>query len=136
MEKEFINPPNLPKWEQSFSQIVVFRIGPAKIIHLSGQVSVNERNQIIGEGNLAMQAEQAFRNLTLALAAVGATAADVVKLNIYVVKYQPSDAAIINQAQRKLFESGNLPASTWVGVESLALSGLLIEVEAEAIVGG
>jgi enamine deaminase RidA (YjgF/YER057c/UK114 family) len=87
MEKTVINPPDLPNWEQSFSQVVMVNSGEAKTIYLSGQVAVNPENHIVGIGNLEFQAKQTFQNLEKALAAAGATTADVVKVNIYVKNY-------------------------------------------------
>ena len=134
MEKQFINPPELPKWEQSFSQVVVVHCGSTKTIYLSGQVSVDRENNLIGEGDLKVQAEHAFENLQTALAAAGATPADVVKMNIYVKNYNPAHAAIVREAMRRVFRHKDLPASTWLGVKTLALEGFLIEVDAVAVV--
>ena len=134
MEKEFLNPPELPDWRAAFSQVVVVRAGGVRIIYVAGQVSVDEERKLIGAGALAVQAEQAFRNLTRALAAAGATTADVVKLNIYVKHYQPADAAIVGGALRRAFPHRDLPVSTWLGVAALAEEGFLIEVDAVAVV--
>jgi enamine deaminase RidA (YjgF/YER057c/UK114 family) len=134
MPKERLNPPELPNWGESFSQVVITRTGSTRTIHVSGQVSADARNQVIGRGDLARQADQAFENLAHALRAAGATPADVVRLEIYVVGYQPDQASVIQRASRKVFAAGELPASTWLGVASLALEGLLIEIEATAIV--
>ena len=134
MDKQFINPPELPKWEQSFSQIVTVRSGSVKTVYLSGQVAVDRDNKLLGEGDLKVQAEQAFGNLERALAAAGATPADVVKLHIYMRHYQETDATTVRAAMRRVFPHPPLPASTWLGVETLALDGLLIEVDAIAVV--
>ena len=134
MKKKFINPPELPNWEQSFSQVVIAESACRKTIYLSGQVAVDQNNQLVGAGDLGAQADQAFLNLETALHAAGARVTDVVKVTIYVKHYQPSDAAVIREAFRKIFPQQNLPASTWLGVETLALDGLLIEVEAIAMV--
>ena len=134
MEKEFLNPAGLPKWEQSFSQVVVVKCGDIRTIYLSGQVSVDQENNLIGQGDLKTQAGQAFRNLEVALAAAGATTSDVVRLNIYLVNYKPADSALVSEAFRGVFPHKNLPASTWLGVEALALEGLLVEVDAVAVI--
>ena len=52
MSKEFINPPNLPNWEQAFSQIVVVPNGAVKTVHISGQVSVDKEKNLIGGRDL------------------------------------------------------------------------------------
>lgn len=132
MDKEFINPPELPNWEQAFSQLVVVPNGAGKTVYISGQVSVDKDKNLIGGGDLGAQARQALRNLESALQAVGATAADVVKLNIYVKNYKPTDATLIGEALRHYFTPGKLPASTWLGVQTLAEEGFLVEVDAIA----
>jgi len=135
MEKEFINPQALPNWEQSFTQVItVSPLGPAKTVYISGQVAVDQEQNLIGEGDLAAQAMQAFQNLETALAAGGATTADVVKMNIYVRDYKPENAAAVSEALRRYFPHKQLPASTWLGVQALAREGFLIEVDAVAIV--
>src|SRR5262245_11095098 len=134
MEKKFINPPGLPKWEQPFSQVVIVESGGTRTVYLSGQVAVDQDNNLIGEGDLKVQADQAFQNLEKALAAAGATTADVVKVNIYLTNYRATEAGVVREAFRRVFPQKNLPASTWLGVETLALDGLLIEVDAVAVV--
>ncbi|WP_162390533.1 RidA family protein [Spirosoma endbachense] len=134
MEKHFMNPQGLPKWEHAFSQIVTVSSGSTQTIYLSGQVAMDQHNTLIGEHDLKQQARQAFENLQLALSSVGATTQDVVKINIYVKDYKPADASIISEAFRIAFPHENLPVSTWLGVQALALEGLLIEIDAIAVV--
>jgi enamine deaminase RidA (YjgF/YER057c/UK114 family) len=132
--KEYLNPPELPNWSDSFSQVVVVGTGATKTIYVSGQVSVAANQNIIGLGDLGLQADVALQNLSKALASAGATPADVVRLGIYVKDYKPEQAAVISLALRKLFVTGQMPSSTWLGVSSLALDGLLIEIEATAVI--
>ena len=135
MPKKFINPESLPNWEQSFSQVItVSPVGPAKTVYISGQVAVDKNQNLIGDGDLAAQAMQAFQNLAAALAAGGATTADVVKINIYVKDYKPEHAALVSEALRRYFPQQQLPTSTWLGVQALAKEEFLIEVDAVAIV--
>jgi enamine deaminase RidA (YjgF/YER057c/UK114 family) len=135
MEKEFINPQALPNWEQSFTQVITISpTVPAKMVYISGQVAVDQDQNLIGDGDLAAQAMQAFRNLETALAAGGATTRDVVKMNIYVKDYKPENAGPVSEALRRYFPHKQLPTSTWLGVQSLAREGFLIEVDAVAIV--
>lgn len=134
MNKEFLNPSDLPDWRHVFSQVVVVKTGSARTIYIAGQVSVDEQRNLIGAGNLKLQAEQAFSNLTRALAAAGASTSDVVKINIYVKHYKPSDASIIREPFMRAFPQRNLPVSTWLGVESLAQEGFLIEVDVVAVI--
>ena len=135
MTKEFINPQALPNWEQSFTQVItVSPVATAKTIYISGQVAVDKDQNLIGEGDLAAQAMQAFQNLETALAAAGATTADVVRMNIYVKDYKPENAAPVSEALRRYFPHKHLPTSTWLGVQALAKDGFLIEIDAVAVV--
>jgi enamine deaminase RidA (YjgF/YER057c/UK114 family) len=60
---------------------------------------------------------------------------DVVSLRIYMVNYKPEDAGAISAVLKEFFPSGCGPASTWIGVSSLAVADFLIEIEAIAVVG-
>jgi enamine deaminase RidA (YjgF/YER057c/UK114 family) len=57
-----------------------------------------------------------------------------IRLGIYIKGYQRDQAEVIRQAMRTVFTDSKLPASTWLGVESLALDDLLIKIEATAVV--
>jgi enamine deaminase RidA (YjgF/YER057c/UK114 family) len=70
----------------------------------------------------------------LALAAAGATYADIVKITTYVVDYKPEHRIIIGQARAPFFANGTPPASTLVGVAALAVPEWLVEIEAVAVV--
>lgn len=133
MPKEYINPGSLfPSLEYGFSQIV--SASGKRTIYISGQVAWNSQKQLIGGTDLAQQAMQAFRNLQTAVEAAGGTLADVVALRIYMVNYKPEDAATVGSALREFFAEQRRPASTWIGVSSLANPGFLIEVEAVAVI--
>ena len=134
MKKDYLNPSDLPNWSETFSQVVVVRAGSTRTIYVSGQVSVDPDLKVVGPGDLGRQAEVALENLSKALAAGGATFADVVRLGIYIKDYQREQAEIIGAALRQRFVTGKMPASTWLGVTSLALDDLLIEIEATAVI--
>ena len=115
-----------------FSQVVV--ASGARTIYTAGQVSTDERGALVGASDLAAQTVQAMRNVGLALAAGGATYADIVKITTYVVNYKPEHRAVIGKARAPFFASGTPPASTLVGVTALALPEWLVEIEAVAVV--
>src|SRR2546421_12668297 len=95
MNKEFINPDSLPNWEQTFSQIVIVSNDTSKTVYLSWQVSVDENQNLIGEGDLRVQALRALQNLDDALAAAVAKTMDVVKLNVYINDYNPDVVLLV-----------------------------------------
>jgi enamine deaminase RidA (YjgF/YER057c/UK114 family) len=105
----------------------------SRIVFISGQVAVGKDGKVVGEGDLAAQAEQVFTNLKTCLDSVGGTFADVSKLTTFVVNYKPEHRAIIGAARQKHLPGTNPPASTLVGVQALALPELMIEIEAVAV---
>jgi len=131
MEKEFLNPAGMPSLA-GFSQVVTATEG--KIVFISGQIAFNEKNELVGKGDLRAQAVQTFENLKTALAAVGATFEDVLKTNIYIVNYQTDMLGMIRDVRSQYLRQDKAPASTLIGVRALALDGLLIEIEAIAMV--
>jgi enamine deaminase RidA (YjgF/YER057c/UK114 family) len=104
-----------------------------KIVYISGQTAWDAHRKIVGGPDLAQQARQALRNLQTAIEAAGGTLADVVALRIYIVNYTPAQADAIGGALREFFPKEKRPASTWIGVSSLAVSDFLIEIEATAV---
>lgn len=133
MKKEFLNPSELPDWSETFTQVVMVE-GATRTIYIAGQVGVDQARQLVGDGSLHTQTEQAFSNLITALAAAGATVTDVVKLNLYVKNYRPADAVVIGEVFRSHFTHQQLPVSTWLGVQSLAREEFLIEIDAIGVI--
>lgn len=105
----------------------------SRTVYISGQVSAGPDGKLVGSGDLGAQTTQVMQNLQTALAAVGATFADVVKITTFVVGYEPEHRAIIGAARTPFFPAGEPPASTLVGVSALAAPGWLIEIEAVAV---
>ena len=110
------------------------RVG--RTVYVTTQVAVNDSGEIVGAGDLAAQAAQAFHNLTTVLDAAHAIPSDVVRLTIHVVHYTPEDLPIIRAAGRAFFTVPRPPTVTILGVESLERPGLLVGVEAIAVQGG
>lgn len=116
----------------AYSHVVV--ASGARTLYISGQVALDENGALVGAGDLGAQTTQVMHNLAKALAAAGATFADVVKITTYVVGYRPAQRAVISAARTPFFPAGQPPASTLVGVEALAAPGWLIEIEATAVI--
>lgn len=131
MEKQFLNPPTIAT-PRGYTHVVTATSG--KMVFISGQVAFNQKGELVGKGDLRAQTQQVYENLKNGLAAAGATTADVVKLNTYVVDFTPADLAAIREVRSQYFPFEHMPASTLVGVQALAFEGLLIEVEAVAMV--
>ncbi|WP_201585962.1 RidA family protein [Psychrobacter jeotgali] len=104
------------------------------VIHCAGQLAWDENEEIIGKGDLAAQTEQVFKNLATVLQEAGATSADVVRMRTYIVDLKPEDLEVVGKAISNFYGAIEPPANTLVGVQSLAMPDLLIEIEMTAII--
>ena len=103
-------------------------------VYVSGQVALNDKGEVVGPGDLAAQARQTFTNLAHVLQIAGAIPEEVLRLNVYVVNLKPGDWDVIRKEGAMFFPERNPPAGTLVGVQSLPRDGLLIAVDASAVI--
>ena len=131
MSKQYINPDSLfPSLNSGFSQIVC--ASGSKTVYISGQVAWDADKQIVGGTDLGQQTRQTLRNVQTAVEAAGGTLADIVALRIYLVNYKSRPNDEVGEALRDFFPKERRPASTWIGVTSLAVPDFLVEIEATA----
>ena len=130
MATQHINPEGMPK-PGAYSHVVVGT--GARIVSVAGQVALDADGTLVGRGDFAAQARQAYRNVQLALEAAGAGFDDVTKMTVFIVGY---DEAIhfkpLIEARSEVIP-GKKPANTLLGVQALASPDFLIEVEAQAV---
>jgi reactive intermediate/imine deaminase len=99
------------------------------LLFVSGIVPIDADGNLVGEGDVAEQTRQVFRNMDLCLKAGGCTSADVVKVVHYLTDV--NDRAKINPVRIEFFGDAR-PASTLVEVSALVVPGALLEIEAIA----
>jgi reactive intermediate/imine deaminase len=100
-------------------------------LYISGIVPVDAEGRVVGDDVVA-QARQVFAIMEQVLAAAGASAADVVKVVVYLLDID--DRPEINPVRQEFFGETR-PASTLVEVSRLAVEGALLEIEAVAHLG-
>jgi enamine deaminase RidA (YjgF/YER057c/UK114 family) len=130
MTLELINPAGLST-PASYSQVAVGT--GSRLVFVAGQVADDAQGDLIGPGDLAVQARQAFANVGRALAAAGARPDQVARITIYVVHHRPGYLPAISEARIAVF-GDHRPPDVVLGVEALAHPDLLIEVDAIAVV--
>ncbi|MBS1881645.1 MAG: RidA family protein [Actinobacteria bacterium] len=115
-----------------------WRVGP--LVFIGGQLALDERGQVIAAGDIEEQTRIVFENVTTILAEAGAGWEHVVKLNtFYVFDGEPADAQEFWRKMteiRKRFLPDPGPCGTGVRVAGLMYDGLVIEVEAIAVIDG
>jgi len=126
----FINPKTLaPPPGYTY---VVDTSGPSRTVYVAGQLGLDLDNKLVGApGDFGAQCTKAFENLALALAGVGASFKDVVKINNYLVDM--SHIAIFREVRDQFLNKAAPPASTTVAISQLARPGALFEIEAIAV---
>ncbi len=128
---ERLNPEGLHE-NPAYSQVVV-TTGSVKTVYVGGQNAVDVSGNVVGSGDIGIQAEQIFKNLETALAAGGARLDDVIRWAIYVVAGQPPQPAF-EVFQRAWGDRSDPPLITVVFVSGLAQPDYLMELEAVAVV--
>ena len=129
-KKRFLNPKTMaPPPGYTY---VVETTGPGRTVYIAGQLGLDIDNKLVGgPGDFGAQCERAFENLGHALAAVGATFADVVKIGTYLTTLY--DLAGMREV-RSQYLTSEPPASTAVQVMALVVPDALIEIDLVAVV--
>ena len=125
-----INPPELGT-PPGYSQIV--DVSASRLVFIAGQTALDRDGKIVGKNDFARQADQVFENLGIALQASGCTAANLIKLTVFLTDMD--DLGRYREARNRFFASVTPPAApavTLVEVSKLYGADLMIEVEAIA----
>ena len=115
----------------AFSHVAVVPPG-ATTIYVGGRNAVDAAGALIGEGDVAAQSEQALENAQTALAAAGATLADVVQWTVLFV--EGADIAAGYGAIAAKLASAEPALVTAAFVSGLGVPGALVEISAVAAV--
>jgi enamine deaminase RidA (YjgF/YER057c/UK114 family) len=132
VEAQGIRRTNPPTLSPTTGYTHVVEASGGRTVYISGQVALDSTGALVGAGDVRKQVEQVYENLRRALAAAGATFADVVKVNTYMT--DAANVGVLREVRAKYMRPDQLPASTFVAVSGLARPEWLVEIEVIAVV--
>jgi 2-iminobutanoate/2-iminopropanoate deaminase len=116
-------PWNVREKEYGYSQAVKVD----NTIYVSGQVSHDDKGNIVGRGDMQVQMRQAYANIEKVLAQYGATIDNIVDEVPFVTDMEAAFAARV-KCQQEVFSGNPVLASTIVQIQRLAFPELMVEI--------
>lgn len=102
------------------------------IVHIAGTAAMDSKGEVQAPGDMYGQCVYVFDKIQRALEQAGASLADVVRTRAFVTDI--SQGAAFSRAHKERFDAVR-PVTALYGITALATPGMMVEIEAEAIIG-
>ena len=134
LERYYVTPENTYKVGGNrrviYTPVVVVKGSDHVHVYVAGRTSRTLEGDVACKGDMRGQIREVCKALEIALDSVGANIADVTRTNTYTTDIQAYFEAV---DERFKYFKDPLPTSTLIGVASLAMPDVLVEIECEAI---
>jgi 2-iminobutanoate/2-iminopropanoate deaminase len=116
-------------WEKEYGYSQAVKVGDT--IYVSGQVSHDDKGNIIGHGNMEAQMRQSYANIKKVLAMYDATMENIVDEILFVTNMDTAFTTAV-KCRQEVFSGTPVVASTIVQIQRLAFPELMIEIRCVA----
>jgi 2-iminobutanoate/2-iminopropanoate deaminase len=112
-------------WEKEYGYSQAVKVD--NTIYVSGQVSHDDKGNIVGQGNMEVQMRQAYTNIQKVLVQYGATMDNIVDEVLFVTDMDAANAARV-KCKQEVFSGNPVLTSTIVQIQRLAFPELMVEI--------
>ncbi len=118
-------------WHEARAFSSAVKVTGGSLVFLAGMSPVDVHRELVGVADFDAQVEQVWENMRLALEKAGGKLSDVVSMTVFLTDMRHGNR-FIELRERKFGK--DFPASALIGIDLLAVPGMLIEIQAIAAI--